>query len=732
MVILALDKPFRKCSHSDRGGEIRYRHLAWKPFLILLLVANLAGYAFQRPGHTISSPPYGFQLHEIPEEQANALKSKYPGWCGIWNSLSGTIHRAVGPSLPLAVGGITEENVEETARHFVQENQEIFKVSGEDLRLLRAVRRSGKWFVVFDRYFKGVRVWDGRVDLRFTDDGRVFLIGADTYPSLDININPGLILESAVQSLLLAGARLMESELVIFPEGGKSGPGFSLAWYVEVWTERPLAHYRGIVDANTGEVLLLYDDIRYDTITGDIVGLIHPQHRSDPYEEMPFEYEWVGVFGSGGGWGISDTLGHFEIEVEGPGKRLVRTELVGNFVRVTNYAGPEAVCQDSLTPGINGEMAWGDTNSLPGERDGYFHTNVAHDHIKLVDPDFLFLDYQMPCEVNIPNFSNAYWDGYGMHFGAGGNDFVQHADVVYHEYGHGITDYQYRPSAPSGAMHEGFSDFYAATITNDSRIGEGVMTPRDLDNNMRSPEDLRGESHHDGMIIGGALWHMRENLGDVPLAESLFHFARYGLPGSPSQPNPQNFLDYLLEVYVVDDDDGDLTNGTPHGTEIALAFGRHGIGPTLELDSFEVTDISAQPDMFLDAGDTVKMVNWLRFSQAIGISADSVTATMSCTEPSIDIVKETSIFGEIPIDSTGDNSADPFLFVVSDTLTRVIDVPFFVQLFANPIFYIHTLPLWSELAIRRYFWLTTTRVPLLRCSLNLLWVAWVSKPMTGT
>lgn len=670
---------------------MRCRHLEWRPFLvlILLLMANLAGYAFQKPGDAILSPQPGFGLHQILEGQADALESGYPGWSGTWNSLSGTIHRAVGPSLFLAAGNITEENVEEIARRFVQENQEIFKVSEEDLRLLRAIRRSGKWFVVFDRYFKGVRVWDARVDLRFTDDGRVFLIGADTYPSLDININPGLTPESAVQSPLLAGGRLMESELVIFPEGGKSGPGFSLAWYVEVWTERPLAHIKGIIDANTGEPLLLYDDIRYETITGDIVGLVHPQHRSDPYEEMPFEYEWVAGFGSGGGWGISDTLGHFEIEVLGSGKRLVATGLEGNFVRVTNYAGPEAVCQDSLIPGVNGEMAWNDTNSLPNERDGYFHTNVAHDHIKLVDPDFLLLDYQMPCEMNIPNFFNAYWDGYGMHFGAGGNDFGQHADVVYHEYGHGITDYQYRPSAPSGAMHEGFSDFYAATITNDSRVGEGVMTPRDLDNNMRSPEDLRGESHHDGMIIGGALWHMRENLADVPLAESLFHFARYGLPGSPSQPNPQNFLDYLLEVYGVDDDDGDLTNGTPHGAEIALAFGRHGIGPTLELDRYEVTDISPPPDMFLDAGDTVKMVNWLRFSQAIGIGADSVIATMSCTEPSIDIVKGTSTFDEIPIDSTGDNSADPFLFVVSDTLTRVIDIPFFVQLFANPIFY-HT------------------------------------------
>lgn len=164
MVILALDKPFRNCIHSDRGGKIRYRHLAWKPVLVLILlfVANLTGYAFQEPGDAILSPQPGFGLREIPKGQADALESGYPGWSGTWNSLSGTIHRAVGPSLPLAVGRITEENVEETARRFVQENQEIFKVSGEDLKLLRAIRRSGKWFVVFDRYFKGVRVWDGR------------------------------------------------------------------------------------------------------------------------------------------------------------------------------------------------------------------------------------------------------------------------------------------------------------------------------------------------------------------------------------------------------------------------------------------------------------------------------------------------------------------------------------------------------------------------------------------
>ncbi|MFQ5906523.1 MAG: FlgD immunoglobulin-like domain containing protein, partial [bacterium] len=579
------------------------------------------------------------------------------------------------------------------ARRFIRENREIFHVSNEELRLLRAKRGGGRWFVVFDRYYKGVRVWDARVDLRFTQDGRLFLIGADTYPNTDVETRPGLTVEGAVRSLVRAAGceraarELKASELVVYPARNDSVVRFLLGWHVEVWTENPIAHYNGVVDAQTGKILLLYDDIRYDTIIGDVSGLVHPEHRGDPYEETPFRYEWLEALGDGGGWGIADSVGHFEIHVEGPGKRLVRAELQGDFVRVTNASGPGALYQERLTPGVNGEIRWDDSNSLASERDGYHHTNIAHDHIKRIDPGFAYLDYRMPCEMNIPGLKNAYWDGYGMHFGAGGNDFGQHADVIYHEYGHGITEYQYRPRRPSGGMHEGFSDFFAATITDDSRIGEGVMAYRDLDNNMKSPQDLSGESHHDGMIIGGALWHMRENLNNIPLAESLFHFARYGFPGSPAQPEPQNFLDYLLEIYVVDDDDADLTNGTPHAEEVAQAFGRHGIGPTIELDSVEATDIAGAPDMFLDPGDTVRIVNWVSILQPLGISADSAAAIISCTDPSIEIIKENSIFNEIPFGSRGDNSSDPFFFVVSDTLTRVIDVPFSVQLFTNPIFH---------------------------------------------
>jgi hypothetical protein len=671
------------------------RRLAWSHVLVF-------GVTICVWGHSEGFLPrsYEYTISEAHTEEGRCVEYELvgpvddlPGWGGIWNELSGTVHRAVGRSIALGEASITESNVEEVARAFIREMRGVFRADDEDLRLLRATSRCGKWFVVFDRYHDGIRVWDARVDLRFTEDGRVFLIGADSYPRIDISTDPGLASDYAVEALIRAtnsehaGAEVKTRELVIFPRGRGRRKEFALAWHVAVWTEDPLAHYESLVDAETGEVLLLYDDVRYETVMGDVRGFVHPEHRADPYIEVPFLYEWIEAVGVGGGWGVTDETGYFEIYVEGPERRLVRAKLWGDFVEVTNAAGSEGLTQDSLVPGSVGELVWDDSTAIASERDGYFHTNVAHSYIKGIDPGFLLLDYPMLCEMNIPGFSNAYWDGSGMHYGAGGNDFGQHADVIYHEYGHGVTDFQYRPRAPSGAMHEGFSDFFAATITDDSRIGEGVMSSRDLDNNMRSPENLTGESHNDGMIIGGALWHMRENLNDVPLAESLFHFARYGYPGSPSQPNPQNFLDYLIEVYVVDDDDADLTNGTPHDYEIAQAFGRHGIGPYMVLDSVDASDVSSGADIFLDPGDTVQVITWVKMLQSLGFDAQNVSGVMSCDDPAVSVVSNSAYFGAVPMVGTGDNAADPFVFVVSDTLTRVVDVPFSVELLTTDMFH---------------------------------------------
>jgi hypothetical protein len=93
---------------------------------------------------------------------------------------------------------------------------------------------------------------------------------------------------------------------------------------------------------------------------------------------------------------------------------------------------------------------------------------------------------------------------------------------------------------------------------------------RNLYNNMHFPENWQGEVHADSPFISGALWRIRMALG-ARMADSLAHYSRYG--------HAQDFLSYFIEVFEADDDDGDLSNGTPHDETIYDCFGHHGIGP---------------------------------------------------------------------------------------------------------------------------------------------------------
>ena len=72
----------------------------------------------------------------------------------------------------------------------------------------------------------------------------------------------------------------------------------------------------------------------------------------------------------------------------------------------------------------------------------------------------------------------------------------------------------------------------------------------------------------------GATWKMRENLielhgyeNGVAISDDLFYWGQTGRPSSD--------LDYLYEIYVADDNDGNLQNGTLNYSQICNAFGDH-------------------------------------------------------------------------------------------------------------------------------------------------------------
>jgi hypothetical protein len=56
----------------------------------------------------------------------------------------------------------------------------------------------------------------------------------------------------------------------------------------------------------------------------------------------------------------------------------------------------------------------------------------------------------------------------------------------------------------------------------------------------------------------------------------LLQFAKYGLPDDPDDGVAMS--EFFVDVLVADDDDADLSNGTPHSTPIINAFNAHGIG----------------------------------------------------------------------------------------------------------------------------------------------------------
>ncbi len=135
-------------------------------------------------------------------------------------------------------------------------------------------------------------------------------------------------------------------------------------------------------------------------------------------------------------------------------------------------------------------------------------------------------------------------------FGSGGVNDSQDADIIWHELGHAIQDDQvpgFGTSAESGAIGEGFGDYWAASRSAgigpkspewDPVIGEwdaSAYNPgnppylRRVDGTKHYPEEMVGEVHDDGEIWSACLWQIRTLVGrtraDTLVLESQFTLA---------------------------------------------------------------------------------------------------------------------------------------------------------------------------------------------------------------
>jgi hypothetical protein len=467
----------------------------------------------------------------------------------------------------------------------------------------------------------GLPVISGRADLVFLSNGKLSrwsLCAHDRWPTVD-----GHYLDLSTAAAALSVFREPASWLpdadasfkAWYPDGDRHL--LRPVWWVRIHADRPDQLWEGVVDAVSGEVILDWPGIVTDVISGVVNGPYWPMYLRDHPQIAAHPFETVSVNSANI---TTDSAGHFAREA-GANANL-QTWLRGPYVQVEN--DDSANGQLSLTvPAPFAPLAWNWTtqNATSPELNLFHHTVFIHQWYKDLDPAFTGLDYPVPAVANYgDNYDNAFWNGYGTYYGSGGqySNFGMFSDVIYHEYTHGVTHGIYPPGmlpyiGESGALNEAWSDYIACTVNGDPYMGEYISGNlfnsyfRNLENNLIFPADWYGEVHEDSRFVSAALWEIRAALG-AAMADSLAHFSRYALA--------EDFIGYLQAVLETDDDDGDLSNGTPHGATIYHAFGRHGIGPG-DQPRLEIQNLTYRADgsggsvgdgdRFFEAGETIEL-----------------------------------------------------------------------------------------------------------------------------
>jgi Zn-dependent metalloprotease len=546
------------------------------------------------PASGIYQPTFSHQAKkEIAEQPAwlEFVQEHGPGYRVVWDEFTGTPHRVIGPSIRVS-GHVSESNIEEVCRQFIQDNARLLQVDYNDLRLSSAGKYGRVWYVTYGRYYRGVPVYMGRIDLRLDERGMLVLFGSDSHPGIDLSINPTIAEKSAIDIVKnhLGSTSPLDShlftKLYVYPTIDVDQLVYHLAYQIVYSTARPLGKWVYFVDAHNGQILGYYNDLKFVDYEGYVTGMIQEDTPFDPWVNRSFKDLRVDVVDIG--YDHTDAEGYYLVPYTGGENHDVEAELKGFWVDVNNQNGSDAHFLGNFPPGeVN--IHWDDPNSTGPERCGYYHTVIVHDFIKWLEESYTGTDYQMGCNVSVAGECNAYWDGSSINFyraGGGCPEIAQIADVVYHEYGHGVTEFLYG-SHPlpywdeSGGLNEGWSDFLGGVITDQHLIGRGfwgqgtwIRNLEDPDHSQYPGEECGGEPHCMGEIIGGAIWDIRNNLiavygeeyGKIYM-DSLWHYPRYGYPTT--------FYDYLVEQLVFDDDNGNIYDGTPNYTSICDAYAQH-------------------------------------------------------------------------------------------------------------------------------------------------------------
>ena len=411
-------------------------------------------------------------------------------------------------------------------------------------------------------------------------------------------------------------------ELVIKRHHGARGRRADLAWRIDAYQQQSgvaPAAYRYWIDAQTGVLIDARSRIHHFDVTGTVTSMATPGVAPDTATNSPVAIPVpFAEVTSAAGTVYTDANGDFNFV--GVNAALdVTVRYSGTFNDVVNDASAGVSHAETFAGVMPGQANSLTMNSTPdplvtAQANALIGSDACRDFIKATNPTDTSMDFVVTSNTNLPDTCNAFYNGVSINFYPEGNGCVNtsYSTVVAHEMGHWLNDI-YSTFNGFDGMGEGNADVWAMYVYDDPVVGMDFAGPgnhiRDGQNTIEFCGDdfpaCYGGVHANGRPWMGAAWKVRRNLntthgdalGDM-IANSLF----LGWMTAFDQTEIKSIIE--TQWLTLDDDDGDIDNGTPNYLDIDSAF-REQAYPGFDLTWVDFQSVTQLSDTTNEAGPYV-------------------------------------------------------------------------------------------------------------------------------
>lgn len=476
---------------------------------------------------------------------------------------------------------------------------------------LGTVGSSDKFSVHFHQELHGVAVHGGYVNVLFDRRGTLLSIDSTALPALgELTTEPvvsaavarGIAAAEFPKDGALAATATSEPELVVAQSLEFGARRARLAWRVRadaVVQAQIVASFTYTVDALDGTIRERQNEIHEFDVSGKVTtratpGLL-PPGLNNP--EAYLDVARVRVSAGLAGFVETDQNGNFTFPGLNP-PLAVSLVYEGAHCNTINHANNEYVLNTVLTASSGNTllMNQGVNAVFTAEANAFLWVNKLRDWVRGNNSADITADPQVLANVGLAFSScNAFAFAGTINFyqagscnGGGSAPDSAYSTIVAHEYGHVLND-RYLSHNGADGFGEGNADVFAMYLTDQPIVGEdffnGVgdirtgLNTRQFwgDSNNCTHGDPVGEVHACGEVLMGALWKVRQRLkddlgagGGSATANALFSAWMLGYD--------ETQIKSMIELHwlALDDDDANLSNGTPHLIEIDCGFRAQG------------------------------------------------------------------------------------------------------------------------------------------------------------